>query len=134
MEVNFLADFEGWLIKVNGTIFPNHLIFYSTYKSTPNQITDLDSYTDEDGLLHRNPLPHTSSKIEFETKPMWLPQKKQIQRLLPTRILLNVDYWNDEENQYRSGEFYVPEITYPIMWLQYGSIFYDKTRIAFIEY
>lgn len=127
-------DFDGWLIKVNGTIFPNNLISYSTYKSTPNQITDLDSYTDEDGLLHRNPLPHLSSKIEFETKPMWLPQKKQIQKLIPTRILLNVDYWNDEENQYNSGEFYVPDIIYPIIWLQYGSILYDKIRIAFIEY
>lgn len=129
-----MYGFDGWLIKVNGTIFPNNLIFYSSYNSTPNQVTDLDAYTDENGELHRNPLPHTSSKIEFETKPMWLPQKKKIQQLIPTRTVLNVDYWNDEENEYSSGKFYVPDISYPIMWVQYESILYDKIRIAFIEY
>ena len=39
---------------------------YSPYKS----VTDLDSYVDANGELHRNALDHFGYKCEFETVPM----------------------------------------------------------------
>ncbi len=127
--------FEGYLIKINGTAFPNSYILMDSYDSSPNQLMDDDSYTDGDGKLHRNVLPHTRSKLEFNTVPkLTLADKMAIQSFIPTRVKLTVKYWNDESNTYKSGEFYVPDITFPIHDITATDIIYNSTRIAFIEY
>ena len=56
-----LLAFEGWLLKINETVFPNELIALESYKCTPDQIMDLDPYRDGNGELHRNALPHTAT-------------------------------------------------------------------------
>ena len=49
-----MHGFEGWLLKINGVIFPTKYIRAETYTITPDQETDLDDYTDNDGVFHRN--------------------------------------------------------------------------------
>lgn len=131
-----MGDFQGWLIKINGIIFPTSYIFKDSYKSTPNQVMDLDPYRDADGLLHRNVLPHTATKIEFNLKPMHLREMKVARAFFLPREKLQVEYWNDEEQEYKTGEFYVPDIPYEYYWIdkEGKDIFYKVTRIALIEY
>ena len=65
--------YAGYLIKVggaNGTVFPMKYIRVETYKCTPNQRIDQGSDSDATGELHRTVLPHTRTKIEFETPQM----------------------------------------------------------------
>ena len=62
-----MSAFEGWILKINGEIFPNCLIALESYDCTPDQIMDLDPYRDGMGELHRNALPHTATSIEFST-------------------------------------------------------------------
>lgn len=126
--------FNGYLLKINGIIFPNKYIALDTYISIPNQQTDLDAYTDADGYLHRNVLPHTASKIEFNTPLLDLAKKQSMQSLIPTRVKLILEYWNDEENIYKIGNFYVPSISYSIYRTTEKDIIYNPIRIAFIEY
>lgn len=127
--------FSGYLIKINGTAFPNKYILMDSYNSTPNQLIDDDSYTDGDGKLHRNVLSHTRSKIEFSTVPkLSLVDKMAIQAFIPVRVKLTVEYWNEESNTYQIGELYVPDITYPIHDVTATNITYNSFRIAFIEY
>ena len=60
--------YSGYLLKIGTFTFPISLIkadSYSVYKS----VTDLDSYVDADGVLHRNALDHFGYKCEFDTIP-----------------------------------------------------------------
>lgn len=126
--------FNGYLIKIGSIIISSKFIALNSYKSTPNQMTDLDSYTDSNGLLHRNVLPHKSTKIEFNTPPLTLATKIELQSLLPTRVKLSLTYWNDEENVYKTGDFYIPDITFEVSHHTANNIWYNPVRIAFIEY
>jgi len=126
--------FLGYLLKINGTIFPNKFIAIDSYQSTPNQITDLDSYTDADGVLHRNTLPHTRTKTEFNTPYLSLADKKTVQGFFSNRVSFTAEYWNDESNSYKTGKFYVPDLTFLIYSMTENDILYKPTRIALIEY
>ena len=126
--------FLGYLLKINGSIFSNSFIAVDSYKATPNQEIDEDSYTDADGELHRNILPHTRSKIEFSTRHLNLAEKIMIQGLFPVRSEVLVEYWNDETNSYETGAFYIPDITYEPHTVTDNNIVYKPIRIALIEY
>jgi hypothetical protein len=61
--------FAGYLIKIGDYTVPLDLIKYSTYQAYINTL-DLDPFRDGDGYLHRNTLPHTPSKAEWDTPPI----------------------------------------------------------------
>lgn len=130
-----MYGFEGWLLKVNGTDI-TYWIHAGSYKATPNQQTDLDDYTDNDGIFHRNVLPAKATKIEFDIKPMRLSEKRKLQQIIPNRTEVMIEYWNDETNSYQTGRVYVPDITYEpyMIYRDKKDILYNPTRIAFIEY
>ena len=127
--------FKGYLLR-NTAVgkMPLSFIKANSYSSTPNQVSDKNTYTDENGELQRDPLPHTSTKIEFETVPMKLNQKIQFQKYLPSRTVVELEYWNDETNDYEIGKFYVPSITFPVYAVWGNDILYNPIRVAFIEY
>ena len=79
--------FKGYLLR-NTAVgkIPLSFIKANSYSSTPNQQSDRNTYVDEQGLLHRDVLPHTSTKIEFETVPMNLNQKIQFQKFFLIRL------------------------------------------------
>lgn len=134
-----MYGFEGWLLKVNGTIFPTKYIRAETYTVTPDQETDLDDYTDNDGVFHRNILPAKATKIEFSTPTMWLRDMAKVLEILPNNDSDNsveIEYWNPRKLGYQSGTAYIPDVS----WVPYyidpdkGDILYNETRFAFIEY
>ena len=130
-----MADFRGYLLKVEGKIVPGR--FTQSYSSTPNQVQDMDSYQDVEGNLHREILPHTRTKIEFTTPHLWLEDKISLQSFFPNRHekpKMTVEYWNDEVNSYTTGEFYTPDIQYKVYRIKKNDIEYFPLRIALIEY
>lgn len=132
-----MYGFEGWRIKVNGEIFPSEYIHAGSYKITPDQETDIDDYTDTDGIFHRNVLPAKATKIEFDIKPIRMHDLAVIKRILPEdRTEVNIEYWNDWEMKYQSGKAYIPDISIePYMdYSKIGDCLYNPIRIAFIEY
>lgn len=69
--------YSGYLIKVGNYTIPLSIIraeTYSPYKS----VTDLDSYVDANGYLHRNALEHIANKVEFETVPQLTNHKDEL--------------------------------------------------------
>lgn len=131
--------YQGYLIKVGNTIFPMKYIRAETYKCTPNQRIDQDSDSDATGALHRNVLPHTRSKIEFET-----PQMLRGADVLAISTLLGlvgnarrdvtITYWDHESQDYKTGKCYVPDISYQLMRNTGSDLVYMPIRYAFIEY
>lgn len=128
-----LVPYMGYLLKVDGVIFPNDLILFGSFSITPNQRQDLDSYRDSIGYLHRNILPHKPSKIEFTTKILHDADRAALENILKNRDEYSLEYWDKE---YKSGKFYTPDIKYEIYDIDKasGAIRYKPVRIAMIEY
>lgn len=130
-----MAEFQEYLLKIEGKAVPNKYI--TDFMSTPHQAQDKDSYQDITGELHREILPHTRTKIEFNTPPMFMNEKQDFQSYFPDRKAqpkINVEYWDDEYNCYATGIFYTPDIQYKIKRIAGSRIEYQQTRIALIEY
>lgn len=130
-----MAEFLGYLLKIGDNIVPNK--FLQTYLATPNQMQDKGSYQDVDGKLHREVLPHTRTKIEFTTPYLWLEDKMILQSFFPKRSeekQITVEYWDDEDNTYKNGVFYIPDIQYKVYRIRGTNMQYFPMRIALIEY
>lgn len=133
--------FEGYLMKAFETTFPHKYIQISTYQTTPSQRQDLDSYQDSKGNLHRTVVPHDRSKIVFKTiDNLKLAEKQEIQAFFNGAMTnarerkVTLTYWNDEDNIYKTGSFYIPDVTYPIKRIMGNDIVYDSVEYHLIEY
>lgn len=132
--------YNGYLIKVGGFTIPLSIIraeTYSPYKS----VTDLDSYVDANGVLHRNALEHVAYKIEFETIPLltdtqfgdlmsnlYAQMSNQLERKASVTAFI------PEINDYITQDMYMPDIK-PVLYYADGEkIQYNQIRLAFIGY
>ena len=119
-------------MKINGKIVPHKYI--AEYNSTPSRIQDLDSYVDSNGLLHRNVLEHMRSTIVFKTPPLYMQDKIALQSLIPSRIKVSVEYWNDIDNSYTMGYFYIPDTQFDILLIEGNKMIYSPITFELIEY
>ena len=130
--------FEGWLLTINGELFPNELIALESYKCTPDQIMDLDPYRDGDGLLHRSALPHTATSMEFSTTYLPLKDTETLNAFLPhgNRVQCTIEYWNPTTSSYTTGTFYISDIPYEIVNVdeKKKDILYKPIKITITEY
>lgn len=140
--VSTASNWEGYLLKINGVEFPNEYIQVDTYKTTPDQRTEIGSYVDANGKLKRpNVLRHTRTKTEFETVPLSLKEKIAIQNFFKSGMTnelkreVTCTYWNDEKNEYCTGSFYMPDTEFNIKRLDKSSLIptYAPIRICIIE-
>lgn len=132
--------YAGYLIKVGSYTIPLSIIraeTYSPYKS----VTDLDSYVDANGELHRNALDHIAYKIEFETIPLltdvqfgdlmsnlYAQMSNQLERKT------SVTAYIPEINDYITQDMYMPDIK-PVLYYADGEkVQYNQIRLAFIGY
>ena len=132
-----MYGFEGWLLKINGVEFPAKYIRADTYIVTPDQETDLDDYTDNNGVFHRNILPAKATKIEFSTPYMWLQDMSKVLEIIPQEDdSVSIEYWNPRKLQYQSGTAYVPDVSWEPYMIDRSTnnILYKEVRFAFIEY
>lgn len=127
---------NGYVLKVNGTPFPNALLAQEGYRNTPNRRQDKGSYTDGTGETIRNILPKKRTTAKVKTKD-WLTygQKLIVQAFFPNRDLVTVEVWNDEDNNYQTTKFYVPDIEYTVKHIDAkGNFYYSPIEFEFIAY
>lgn len=95
---------------------------------------DLDPRRTGQGLLIRNVLEYSATTIKISTRPMGLRMKKEFQSYFPSRKNIDITYYNEETNDYRTTNFYIPEIE----WTMYGFIdgepFYLSITLELIGY
>jgi len=137
--------FNGYLIKIggaNGTIFPFKFMKVEGYNATPNQRMETEAKRAVTGLLHRNTVEHTATKIEFNTPNMTnldVDEMMTIFRNAWTNRIerkLTIEYYDTETNTYKEAEVYMPDIKFEIDHIDLGLnlIYYKEIRVAFIEY
>lgn len=128
--------FQGYYVKVGDFTIPLLYMRLESYKSMPDQRQTLDAYRDADGYMHQNGLPHTVTKIEFETPYMVnsdmqdLIQGIRRNYINVTERRVNLTYYDDSIDDYKSGVFYLPGT---IEYVRYNKEIYAPTRFAFIE-
>ena len=137
--------YQGFFIKLggkDGEILPNHFIRYNTYEVEPCQRLDLDSTRDLTGVMHRNVLAHTATRIDFTVPHIDNFKHDCLVDMLHRNMsdvhskTITLYYWNDEFHRYDTGKFYMPDIKFHIRSVdeEKGTILYNETKLAFIEY
>ena len=138
--------FNGKLIELktgaNYVEFPLRYVKAESYKVTPNQRMESSANRASTGVLVRNTLSHTASKIEINTVPLTNSEVSAIHTLLTNAFTdsqerkLDLRYYDPESDSYLTGTFYMPDIDYDIINvdLTKNVIQYNTIRLAFIEY
>lgn len=134
--------YNGYLFQFGDYIFPNKYIKFDSYDIAPDQRQDMDSYTDGNGLTHRNALEHTKTNITFTTNQM--PESEMdailsgLERNYINQNETDADcvYYNPRKRTYSTGHFYLdPSVKFRIKKIDGGKkIHYGETQWIFIEY
>lgn len=134
--------FNGYLLKMGADVFPLSFVFKNSYVVTPNRRLDVDSATNANGVLERNVLDHTASTISFQTKPMYNHELNELMAFIRNHYSVEkekklvLEYYCPDIDDYKVGEFYVPDIAFPIdmVDLEHNRILYRGFQLDFIEY
>ena len=110
---------------------------------TPSQMQDLDSYVNGNGYLKRKVLEHHRTKIEWNTPYLTYDDKckliSTIRKAFKQGIgdsssrTVHARYYNDWEDDYASGKFYMPDVQFQYGGLYHGAPMYLPIRLALIE-
>lgn len=132
--------YQGYLIRVGSYTIPLSLIRAETY-TVFMSITDLDSYVDANGLLHRNALDHVANKVEFETVPLLdntqfadLMNNLYANMTIQKERKASVTLYIPEKDAYVTQDMYMPDIKPTLYYADGSKIQYNQVRLAFIGY
>ena len=132
--------YSTFLFKIGDFVFPRNLIkaeSYQAYKS----VTDLDSFVDANGELHRNALDHFGYKCEFDTVPMMNNTQfaslmasiyEQFTNTTERKALCTI--YIPEIDDYVTCDMYMPDIKPQMYFADDNKIQYNSVRFAFISY
>ena len=140
--------YAGYLIKLkaNGGHAAENLPFKymraESYTCTPNQRMESEANRAVTGVLVRKTVAHTATKIEFETPYMTNADRAALNTMLNNHFTsvaerkIDIEYYDDETDTYKSGTMYMPDVEYHIYRVDNTNniIYYNPVRYAFIEY
>lgn len=132
--------FQGWFVKFGDYQLPNK--FLKRYTDTSNQRIERDAYRDINSLLHRDTSPYLKSTVILEVMGLNLQEMNLLKDIIETGIINEVErkvaitYWNSEEMDYKTGEFYIPDITKRVPFVDEGTpdLRYEPFDLEMIEY
>jgi hypothetical protein len=137
-------SFSGYLLKFGTSTLPNKYFNWGGVKSTPDQRTEKEAFTNANNELVRSTYTKYRTKIEITLKPkLNNEQVEQIFKIMKSGLVnaveqkYQINYYDDKEFKYKTGYFYMPDPTFPIVQIIEGnnpSIIYDSISISFIEY
>lgn len=134
--------YAGYLVKIGATELPMKYIQLSSYTVTPNQRLDIEAERDATGVLHREVVDHTASKIEFSTPYIKGSEVAVLNAMLQAAYTdvksrsITIEYFDPETNGYKTADCYMPDVEYNIysVGLVADEVLYNPVRYAFIEY
>jgi len=138
-------SFNGWLIKFGSVALPNSFLLADGWESTPNQRVETDAYRDANVLLHRETSPNFKTSIKLTIAELTLAEMEAFRNVIGLATLpetyknqrrVEVTYWNDEELAYKTGIFYMPDVTYTIHTVKEdgSDIIYNSFSVELTEY
>lgn len=141
-----MSNYNGYLLKSTKTnqIFPMKYIKYDSWESDPNHREDIKAYRDDNTrALYRETvkLQYTKSAFSFSTRDnLTLEDREAIKQFFDsaysdaTERKLSLEYWNDEDLNYKTGVFYVANMQPKIKVVKGDTLVYNSYKIEFVEY
>jgi hypothetical protein len=133
--------YSGFLFKFGEYKFPKNLMEWDKYDCYPSQRQDLDSYTDANGLTHRNAIEHTKTKVEFTTRQMTESKMDNVMSNMEQNYINSKErdayctYYDMESRTYKTGHMYLdPSLKFHVIGERNGNLIYGETTFKFIEY
>ena len=121
-----------------------HTNIFSRIAITPDQIQDLDSYRNGNGILKRHVLPNKVPSIEWSTPYLRYEDKCRLIALINKAMTygtgvkkqrrLRARYYNDWSDDYDTHDFYVPDVQFQYGGLYHGAPMYLPIKIQMIGY
>lgn len=112
-----------------------------SYVIIPNARLDMDSYTDANGVLHREALEHTKTKITFSLLELSQSQMAEVMNGLTSNYIdfkqrdATCTYFDPETNSVKTGHFYLSSnLELRIKEVRKGEFIYSPTELVFVEY
>ena len=102
-----------YLFKFGTYVIPNQYIADEGYECTPNQRQDLDPFTDQYGVTHRNALQHTKTDITLSFRDLkWEEFQTLITNIVSNYVTINerdaqCEYLDMETFTMKEGHFYL---------------------------
>lgn len=133
--------YDGYVMKFGSDEFDMGYIYKDSFAITPNRRQDLDSYRNANGYLKRFVLDHTATTITFQTKPMKRHDFVVMMAFIrnhfsePQERKLTITYYSPDVNDYRTGNFYMPDFEVTAMFQdKHNELWYNTCTLEFIEY
>ena len=135
--------FAGYLMRKPGTstYFPEQYIVWGSYSTTPNRRQDKDPTRNLNGVLHRGVVAAKPTTIKFSVRDgLHLADKQAIQSFFSACTVnaaekkVQIEFWDDENNTYKTEYMYLPDIAYPIMYHTSNDIVYGGIDFELIGY
>ena len=144
-------SWRGYFLKAVKTnqYFPNEYIAYDSWEALPDAREEIKAYrSDNSRNLHRITAVGHKSSFTFKTRAnLHLEDKIAIQKFFTDAEAEETDsttahrerkvqlqYWNDEENVYKTAYFYRPDVKFPIKKITEDDIIYNAFEIGLVEY
>jgi len=133
--------YSGFLLRIGSYTVPAKKFIQAESYVVQHIIQDADTYTDGNGVLHRDALEHRPLKIEFNT-PAMLTDAEMSELFdnisenftVPSERKAYVTAWSPEDRAYITQEMYMPDPVFTIHSIMDGVIRYKPLRIALIGY
>ena len=145
-----MSNWQGYLFKKTVTvgtstvdvIFPDRYIALESWDSTPNQREEIKAYRDDNTRnLTRITAQGKKSTFSFKTrKYLHLADKMEIQKFFTDSEVdanqrkIQLTFWNEEDNDYKTGYFYRPNMKFQIYKISNDDIIYNEMSFELIEY
>ena len=133
--------FKGWLVKFGDVVLPND--YLEKYKDKSNMRTEIDAFRDSKTIsLHRTTSPYYKSQITLPIRKLYYGEKILLKAIIdaaitnPVERKLTATYWNSEDMDYKSGEFYIADIEYVVSNVNERKLdmVYEPFEIVLTEY
>lgn len=128
----------GYVFKFGSYVIPNEYIAEGGYDCTPNQRQDLDPFTDQFGVTHRNALQHTKSDVTITFRPLnWNQFTSLISNITSNYVIINerdaqCEYLDMETMTLKNGHMYLdPSCKFKVKRLNEKV---DSFSLRFTEY
>lgn len=139
-----MSNFKGYLFKfkTTGKKFPNKYILYNSWTSIPDAREEIKAYRDDNTRnLYRVTSNGTKSSFSFTLRGgLHLTDWEKIRKLFRDaesnhlQRKVEIEYWNDEELDYKTGYVYRANMTPKIKMITENDIIYDELQIDIVEY
>lgn len=127
-----MSNFRGYYMRIGNCTFDNPAISREGFKVLPKieQVTNAGRVAS--GKLIIKPLPHKPAKLDV-TFPIMTPEQFQYYFSVIDSMYLEIEFYDEAKDEYRSGIFYHTDIQYtPVIMGGRRMIIFDN--IKFIEH